>query len=195
MENNILHRKQSIIFTAIDVMNDFGIQGVSTKKIAKRQGIAESTIFKHFKTKKDVILAVLDYYSQFDADIIISAQEQSNNPLEAIELFIKAYAEYYENYPAITAITVSYEAFQYQSELADKVNQMIHNRESFIEMQMEKAQTSKYITHEVDSSDLTNMILGTFLRLCLKWRINSYNFSLKEKTLANLQMIFQCFKA
>ena len=121
MVKDILHRRELVIFTAIDVINEYGIQGISTKEIAKRQGIAESTIYKHFKAKKDIILAVLDYYSQFDSDIFVTALDQSNSPIEAILLFTKSYAEYYENYPAITAITQSYDALLTNPNFVDKV--------------------------------------------------------------------------
>ena len=191
---NILHRKEMVVYTAIDVIDEYGIQGVSTKEIAKRQGIAESTIYKHFKTKNDIILAVLDHYSQFDEDIIVSAREQSDSPIEALMLFMKVYAEYYENYPAITVITQSYDVLQYNPELVERVRTIIRTREMFTKAQIDEAKTKNLIDPEVDSGDLTDILLGTFMRLCLKWRMEGQNFSLKTKILTNVQMILKVFQ-
>ena len=191
---NILHRKEMIVYTAIDVINEYGIQGVSTKEIAKRQGIAESTIYKHFKTKNEIILAVLDHYSQFDGDIIVSAKEQSDCPIDALVLFMKSYAEYYENYPAITAITQSYDVLQYNPELVERVRTIIHTRELFTKAQIDEAKTKNLIDPEVDSGDLTDILIGTFMRLCLKWRMEGQNFPLKTKILTNVQMILKVFQ-
>ena len=55
---------------------------------------------------------------------MVSAKEQSDCPIDALMLFMKAYAEYYENYPAITAITQSYDVLQYNPELVERVRRL-----------------------------------------------------------------------
>lgn len=191
--DRLLHRKQLIIFTAIDVLNDFGIQGLSTKEIARRQGIAESTIFKHFKTKNEIILAILDFYSQFDEDIAISAQKQASTPLEAITLFTKAYVEYYENYPAITVITQAYDIFRYDPELMEKLTGILNHRDEFLKNQFDKAKECGLIRNELDSDDLVDIFNGVFARQCLRWRMCNYQFSLKDKMLSILQTLLDSF--
>lgn len=191
--DRLLHRKQMIIFTAIDVMNDFGIQGLSTKEIARRQGISESTIFKHFKTKNEIVHAILDFYSQFDEDIAISAEKQASTPLQAIILFSKAYAEYYENYPAITAITQAYDVLRYYPELMDKLTDIVNRRDKFLKNQIEKAKDCNLIRMELNSDDLVDVLNGTFTKQCLKWRMSNYQFNLKEKILSIRQMLLESF--
>ena len=74
MKDNILHRKILLIITTIDIIDELGIQGLSTREIAKRQGVSEATIFRHYKNKNELLLAVLDYFSQFDEDIFQSTR-------------------------------------------------------------------------------------------------------------------------
>jgi AcrR family transcriptional regulator len=58
MDNSLLHRRERIILTAIDIINELGIQGLSIREVAKREAIATSSIFSHFKSKNELILAV-----------------------------------------------------------------------------------------------------------------------------------------
>ena len=51
MGDNILHRKEQLILTAIEIIDEIGIQRLTTREIAKRQQISEATIFRHFKIK------------------------------------------------------------------------------------------------------------------------------------------------
>jgi AcrR family transcriptional regulator len=64
-----LHRKDRLILTTIDIIDELGIQSLSTREIAKREGVSEATLFRHFKSKNDLLAAVLEYYSKFDDDI------------------------------------------------------------------------------------------------------------------------------
>lgn len=73
MKNKLIHRSLSIIPSTI-VIDESGINGVSTREIAKRVGISEPAIFRHFKTKTDLL--VLDYFGHYDSDIKILSSEQ-----------------------------------------------------------------------------------------------------------------------
>ena len=117
--------KESIILTVIDIINELGIQGLSTRELAKRQEISEGTLFRHFKTKNHIILAVLDYFSKYDADIFHSVKLKKLKPKEAITFFVDSYATYYENYPAITVMTQIYSVLSYEAELAPKITSIL----------------------------------------------------------------------
>lgn len=52
--------KQSRIFeSAIEVFAEKGYSASSTSEIAQRAGVAEGTIFRHYKTKKDLLLSIV----------------------------------------------------------------------------------------------------------------------------------------
>lgn len=52
-------KQQRILEAAMDVFAEKGFAGTSTSEIAKRAGVAEGTIFKHYKTKKDLLIGVV----------------------------------------------------------------------------------------------------------------------------------------
>lgn len=47
-------KKQSIMDAAIELMAEKGYDGASTSEIAQKAGVSEASIFKHFKTKKNL---------------------------------------------------------------------------------------------------------------------------------------------
>ncbi|MFC4808347.1 TetR/AcrR family transcriptional regulator [Paenibacillus sp. GCM10023250] len=52
--------KQSrIVQSAIEVFAEKGYAASSTSEIAQRAGVAEGTIFRHYKTKKELLLAIV----------------------------------------------------------------------------------------------------------------------------------------
>ncbi len=52
-------KQQRVIEAALEVFAERGFAGASTSEIAKRAGVAEGTIFRHYKTKKDLLIGVV----------------------------------------------------------------------------------------------------------------------------------------
>ncbi|OEH84866.1 hypothetical protein BHU72_06635 [Desulfuribacillus stibiiarsenatis] len=195
MVNSVLHRRETLLFTTIDVINEYGIQNVSTKEIARRQKVSEATVFKHFKTKHDLLNAVLDYYVQYDADLIESTKDRMDNPLDALRFYISAYSIYYENYPAITAINQSYDIMTCDEELGKRIKAIYNQRLNMIEQIFIAAKAAKQIDENVNTEMLADITWGTCQTINLKWRLNDYGFSLNKYTIESLEMIIQAFVA
>jgi AcrR family transcriptional regulator len=188
-----LNRKESIILTAIEIIDELGIHELSSREIARRQEISEGTIFRHFKNKNEIILGVLDHFSKFDSDIINTIKARNLSFKEAVIYHFTSYAEYFENYPAITAIPFNYELLLYDEELGNKVKSIMYTRSNFIEYLIDQGKLNGELSDDINSKYLTDIITGFFRTVVLKWRISKYNFSLKDRVLATLDMILRAF--
>lgn len=193
MGKPLLHRKDTIILASVEVINELGIQGLTTREVAKRQGITEAAIFKHFRTKNELLLAVLDHYSQYDADIIETVRLKKLEPLEAISFVISSYAEYYQNYPQITAITQAYDVLASEPELTSRIKEIFLSRSDSMQALIIKAQEANALSKAIDSEMLSQIIWGTFRSACLKWRLSEYAFPLKEYVMSILKMTLDAF--
>ncbi len=189
----LLPTKESLILSTIEVISEHGLQGLTTREVAKRQSISESTIFKHYKTKNELILAVLEYFSQYDQAIIESLGLREFKPIEAITYFVEAYVTYYENYPEITAITLSYEGLMREAELSAVAYRIFTKRVNTIQALIEDAKRHKVIQKDADTESLADLIIGLERAVILRWRLNDYNFSLKDHTLKALKMLLNVF--
>lgn len=194
MDNSLLHRKDSLILTAVEVIDELGIQGMSTREIAKRQGVSEATLFRHYKSKSELLLAVLDYYKQFDSDIYKSTMLKELSPMEAIFYITNCITEYYQNYPAITSISQIYEVLFRDPVLKDKIKEILEQRNNIISQLVEEAKIKGEIKKDVNTQALADMIMGLFSQICLKWRLNNFSFSLKESILSSLSLLLDQFK-
>jgi AcrR family transcriptional regulator len=195
MEDSLLHRKESLILTTIDVMSEIGILGLSTREIARRQGVSEATLFRHYKSKNELLLAVLDFYSQYDSDIAKTTELKSLSPREAIEFCVNSYVEYYENYPAITSINQAYDVLAYDAVLSVKIKEILNYRTNMLKKLIENAKEAGVIKKEIKSENFADIVLGLIRFNCLKWRLNKFNYSLKNSTMENLKVLLDSFKS
>lgn len=194
MEDNILHRKEKLIITTIEIIDELGIQKLSTREIARRQGVSEATLFRHYKSKNELLGAVLDYFSQFDDDIYQSTVIRKLSSMEAIVFLIKLYSEYYENYPAITSIMQIFDVLRYEEDLTNKINGIINKRQGFIKQLVEEAQKDGDINRDFDSDEIADIINGLCREICLKWRLENRKFSLSKRTLSALHIFLDSIK-
>ena len=190
--NNILHRKDRLVITTISLIDELGIQGISTREIAKREGVSEATLFRHYKNKNELLIAVLDFYVKFDEDIFMTAKLKGLTPNKAIQFIMSSTAEYYENYPAITAITQTMDVLQYEPDLKNKIQNMIFNRSNYITQLIEEAKRIGEIKPNVDSRELSDIIVGSFIEIILKWRITR-DFSLKGRIMSAVNVLLDSF--
>ncbi len=194
----IMNRKDSIVLTVIDIIDECGIQGLSTKKIAQRQGVSEGTLFKHFHNKAEMITAALDYFAKFDSDIFESTLTYIQNGLsgkEAICFYIESFATYYENYPAITAILYIYDTLKHEPDLSDRVTAIYNSRWQNLKGIVEDAQTKGDLSPDFDSEMIADIITGAFKMICLKWRMNNHAFSLRQRIMLATRAILNAFAA
>ncbi|MFT8321400.1 MAG: TetR/AcrR family transcriptional regulator [Bacillus sp. (in: firmicutes)] len=71
-ENKMTDKQKKIVTAAIEAFSEKGFAATSTNEIAKKAGVAEGTIFRHYKTKKDLLLAlVTPVLSTFIAPLVI----------------------------------------------------------------------------------------------------------------------------
>lgn len=192
MSTQFLHRKESVILTAIEIIDELGVQGLSTREIAKRQGISEGTLFRHFKNKNEIVLAVLDYFSQYDQDIFATIRNKDQTTTRSIMDMFDMYVTYYESYPAIIAVT-QLSVLLKEQEILDKIESINDSRQRFLNELILRAQKNGEISTMVSDEMLSDIIIGTFRIKCSKWRNRKQDYSLKEEILVSIQVLLQAF--
>lgn len=193
MNGSLIKRRESIIVSTIETLNAVGLQNLSTKLIAQREGVSEGTLFRHFKNKTAIMQAVVDQFSQYDDAIIETCGRKNFSPIESIRYFYNAYAEYYENYPEITVVVQAYDSLMCDVELSEKVSAIIQKRSAFIIKTIKDGQEQGCIKSDIDPILLENILTGGSKEICLKWRMSQFGFSIKEKTSVMVHEILNGF--
>ncbi len=183
MKIDILKRKESIIITAIEVLYEVGINGMTIKEIAKRQNISEPAIYRHFDGKKEIIKEILRRYSIYDGVIKNTILDNDMTGKEAIMYFCTAYAEYYQNYPQITTIMFSLDIFKYDEEANEEMKNIIKNRYNLLFALISKAIDKKEASINKSIQVLTDSIFSILWTTTFLWRMENCSFDVKERIL------------
>ncbi|MFN4197052.1 MAG: TetR/AcrR family transcriptional regulator [Caldimicrobium sp.] len=83
--------KEKLLKAALELFSEKGYLGATTKEIAKRASVSEPTLFRHFKNKNNLFIAVLEHYS-FLPKLRELIKELENKPLkEALKDIAQAF--------------------------------------------------------------------------------------------------------
>lgn len=73
---NLSEKEQKILNSAIKIFNEKGFSAATTNEIAKNAGIAEGTIFRYYKTKKDILRSILVQLINIMSDKVVLGSVQ-----------------------------------------------------------------------------------------------------------------------
>ena len=79
--------RQRLLDAATETLNGVGIQGATTREIARRAGVNEVTLFRHFKSKEQLLRAVLQRGLAAEAAIL----DEHSSWKESLEEYARHY--------------------------------------------------------------------------------------------------------
>jgi len=178
-----LQRKEKLIITAIEVLSEVGINGMTIKEIAKRQNISEPAIYRYFDGKREIIKEIFRRYSIYDEAIKNTMLHNNMVGKEAIKYLCKTYAEYYQNYPEITTVMFSFDTFKYDEEINEEMKNTINNRYNLLFDIVSEAIAKGEVSSNNDAKSLTDSIFSILWAITFLWRIENCGFDVKERIL------------
>lgn len=185
----MLKRKEKIIITAIDLFDEAGINGLTTKEIARRQNITEPAIYKQFSSKKDIVMAILERSALFDELIENTMVDNDITGKEGILYFVRAYAEYFQNYPQITTPMFSFDMFRYDTDLQQKMQHIINVRMEILFGFVAKGVERKEFPDTIDLQAVTDALFGVIWATTFIWQMGGCTFDLKERIMGSVLTI------
>lgn len=188
--------KQShIISTSIELIAEKSIQGFTIKNLAAKLKVTEGAIYRHFKSKTDILLGILKSF-QKESDSILERACTSELPaLEDIENIFIHHFNFFAKKPAVAAVIFSESIFEHSNELSKEVFKLLKTHEDALMCIITRGQLSGEIRNgAVSKEQLVRIIIGSIRYTVTKWRLSNYKFSIKKEgqiLLANIKELLQ----
>ena len=123
-------RQMRILEAAVDMFGEKGYASTSTSEIAKRAGVAEGTIFRYYKTKKDLLFAVvMPTLTKFAAPFFVQAfaKEIFKTDYESYEVLLRVIIQNRFEFAKkhFPMIKILIQEVPFQPELKSEIQQLI----------------------------------------------------------------------
>ncbi len=174
-------RQQQIVDVAIQLIADGGIQQLTMNNIAQQIGISEPGIYRHFSSKKEILLTIL---AQFKRHSEFQARQANFFETSGIILLETIFLEYIGQFiktPNLASVVFAEEAFRGEDEvLAEMLSIMTLVHDTVVEV-VGRAQARGEIRDDIPGRHLAFTFLGSLRLLVKHWTMSGYAFDLRQE--------------
>lgn len=170
---NFSERQIEIMEVATLRIDKFGIQELTIKNLAGDLKLSEAALYRHFKSKNDILLGLLTYFIIEMSDRIASIiADNKKQPSEILKRLFTSQLKSFEQKPAIVSVIFSEGIFQYNKELSEKVSAMMALMQKNINTIVVRGQRKGIYGKFVGASSITTIIMGSMRMIVLKWKLS-----------------------
>jgi AcrR family transcriptional regulator len=125
-------RQEQIKQAVLDIIFTDGLKNLSTRNLAKKIGMSEGTIFRHFPTKQDIILSIIkDVQDEFIGSLRTIANSNSQ-PEKRLNDFLCKTVEYLTDNKGITMLLFSEASHNNDATLKSNLEQIFNNQKKLV---------------------------------------------------------------
>jgi AcrR family transcriptional regulator len=188
-------RQKEIIETALNLIDTKGIQGLTIKNLSKAIGISEPAIYRHFESKNDIVLSLLDNFKEL-ADMLAGLMMgHQGSALEKITILIEKMTMLFKENPPLVSVIFSEEIFKNEEILKNRIVEILDTHANTIENIIKKGQEEGDVRKDIDDKTLGLMVMGSLRLMVKKWDLKGKNFDLLEASRNLIDGIGKILKA
>ncbi len=190
--NKFTDRQIEIMEAATARIDAYGIQNLTIKTLAADIGLSEPALYRHFKSKNDILLGLLNYFitgikTRINS-IPTTPDKTAGDELRAI---FKSQLQTFTDKPAIVSVIFAESIFHYDEGLSYKVSEIMDLMHQYVNANIEKGQKAGQYSTLISVSTLTAIILGGIRITTLKWKISGHKSDLMKDGKAVLEGILK----
>jgi AcrR family transcriptional regulator len=174
------NRQYEIIETAGKLLTEKGISGLTIKNIANEIGFSEGAIYRHFKSKEDILVGMLQYLQENMETRFSNIDTTLPALVQLKEIFLSQLNFFKDNTQFVVAVFS--DGLMDES---DNINSHISNimavKLKYLSPVIKQLQDEKIITNKISTDDLLHIIMGTFRLMMFKWKNGHFKGDIVKK--------------
>ena len=174
MKNKDFTERQIEIMEAATLRIDkFGIQELTIKNLASDLSLSEAALYRHFKSKNEILLGLLTYFIlEMNERLAVIIEDKEKQPSELLKKIFVSQLNTFVKKPAIVSVIFSEGIFQFNKELSDKVSTMMALMQKNISALITRGQNEGFYAKLLGPDTITTIIMGSMRMVVLKWKLS-----------------------
>lgn len=172
-------RQIEIMEAATNRISKFGIQNLTIKTLAQDIGLSEPALYRHFKSKNEILYSLLEYF-KIEMKIRIQSIPIKETATEADKLraIFNSQLQTFVNKPAIVSVIFAESIFHYEENLSNKVSEIMDMMQNYVKNNIKQGQESGQYNKLMGASTLTTILIGGIRMTVLKWKLSGHKSDL-----------------
>ena len=173
-------RQEQIVEAALELVGEHGVSSLSINSIAQKVGIVPSALYRHFKSKDEVLNAVLDSIKERLLQNAEQVTQEAPDALTGLEDLLMRHAQMLKENRAIPLIVFSDGVYAGQPERKAMVAEIITGYLGKIQTIIATGKEEGTIRKDVDPATASVMFIGIILPSAVIWNVTEGGFDIIE---------------
>ena len=174
----ISDRQFEIIEAAGKILTVSGVSGLTIKNLAKEMKFSESAIYRHFTSKEEIIIALLDFLAKSMDERYSQAVSIEKTPEEKFTALFKKQFSFFKKNPHFVVAVFSDGLLEESQRINETILKIMGVEMKHLMPIIMEGQQKKVFTNAITSDELMHIVMGTFRLQMFKWRVANFQFDI-----------------
>jgi AcrR family transcriptional regulator len=174
-------RRRQIVNAARKVLIKYGSEHVTIKRIANVVGISETAVYRHFKSKRDILFLLAEYIEQSLTEDIRRVATEGHTALEVLDSVLRSHLSAVERRRGISFQVIAEIISLGDKKLNGRIFQAIERYTGCLKDLLAEGVKSGEIRGDIDLEAAATALFGIIQGLVNIWALSNYGFDPKER--------------
>jgi len=194
MTATISGRQLEIIEAAGKILTASGVSGLTIKNLAKEMKFSESAIYRHFASKEEIIIALLEYLAMSMDERYTTAISSGQSPVEKFTTLFQNQFSFFKKSPHFVVAVFSDGLMEESQRINETILKIMGVKMKHLMPIILEGQQKKVFTNAITSDELLHIIMGTFRLQMYKWRVANFQFDITSSGDNMIQSVLTLIK-
>lgn len=185
-------RQIEIMEAATHRISRFGIQNLTIKTLAEDIGLSEPALYRHFKSKNEILWSLLEYFKKdMESRIQSLTFKTASTEADKLRAIFNSQLQTFLKKPAIVSVIFAESIFHFEENLSRKVSEIMEMMQNIVLNNIREGQSKGQYNKLISASILTTILIGGMRMTVLKWKLSGYKTDLIKEGKAVLEGILK----
>ncbi len=178
---NITDRQLEIIQAAGKLLASKGLSGLTVKTLAAEMGFVESALYRHFKSKDDILVLMLEYLYQNIQERFEPILAQEVDAKTKLAQIFDSQFRYFKDNPHFVIVVLSDGLIDESEGMRNQVIKMFLYKIQIINELVSQCITNGNMEPVLPQETLIHFLMGGFRLTMFKWKTLKFSFDLVKE--------------
>ena len=156
---------------------------------------SESAIYRHFTSKEEIIIALLEYLAQSMDERYTNAISSEQTPEEKFTTLFQNQFSFFKKNPHFVVAVFSDGLMEESQRINETILKIMGVKMKHLMPIILEGQQKKDFTNAITSDELMHIVMGTFRLQMFKWRVANFQFDITRNGDNMIQSVLTLIKS